>query len=100
MQFTGPAEDRAAIRELMETYADAASRIDKAQWLDCWAPDAEWITSHAEVRGHEALSRTWDDLFATMEAMVFSPCPARSRFRATLPRAAATCAKSPGSKAR
>ncbi|GLK43732.1 MULTISPECIES: nuclear transport factor 2 family protein [Novosphingobium] len=75
MQFTGPAEDRAAIRELMETYADAASRIDKAQWLDCWAPDAEWITSHAEVRGHEALSRTWDDLFATMEAMVFFAMP-------------------------
>lgn len=73
--FSGPAEDRAAIRELMETYADAASRIDKAQWLDCWTPDATWTTIHAEVRGHEALSRTWDDLFTTMDAMVFFAMP-------------------------
>lgn len=73
--FTGPAEDRAAIRELMETYADAASRIDKAQWLDCWMPDAVWITSHAEVQGHAALGRTWDELFAKMDAMVFFAMP-------------------------
>ncbi|MFC3213043.1 nuclear transport factor 2 family protein [Novosphingobium panipatense] len=73
--FSGPPEDRAAIRELLETYADAASRIDKAQWLDCWAPDAEWITSHAQVRGHDELGRTWDDLFTDMDAMIFFAMP-------------------------
>lgn len=71
MAFTGPEADRNAIRDLHATYADAASRIDKAQWLDCWAPDALWVTTMGEVRGHDALSRAWDRLFATMDAMAF-----------------------------
>lgn len=64
-----------AIRELMETYADAASRIDKAQWLTCWTADAVWDMARGEVRGHDALSATWDALFATMDAMAFFAMP-------------------------
>ena len=32
MPFTGLAEDRLAIRELLETYADAVTRCDAAGW--------------------------------------------------------------------
>ena len=32
MPFTGPAEDRLAIRELLETYADAVTRCDAEAW--------------------------------------------------------------------
>ncbi len=48
--------DRAAIRDLLERYADAVFRRDFDQWADCWAQDAEWEilqfrrTGRAEVR--------------------------------------------------
>ncbi|MDR2858692.1 MAG: nuclear transport factor 2 family protein, partial [Novosphingobium sp.] len=42
MPFTGPCEDRLAIRELLETYADAVTRADAAAWGDTWAEDGEW----------------------------------------------------------
>jgi len=70
-RFSGPAADRLAIRELHATYADAASRQDKAQWLACWTEDAVWVSSSGEVTGREALSRRWDELFTTMDALAF-----------------------------
>ena len=33
MGFTGPMEDRLAIRELYDAYADGANRMDRAAWL-------------------------------------------------------------------
>lgn len=75
MTFSGPEVDRMAIRELMECYADAASRIDKAQWLSCWAPDAVWAMRPGEVVGPEALSQTWDMIFASVDALAFYAMP-------------------------
>lgn len=69
--FAGPSADRLAIRDLHAAYADAASRIDKQQWLDCWTSDAVWVTQTGEVRGHAALSQAWDRLFSTMDALAF-----------------------------
>jgi len=73
MAFTGPLEDRIAIRELHETYADAAFRDDAAAWLDCWADDAIWITSFGEVRGKAALATQWEKVGATFAAIGFFP---------------------------
>jgi ketosteroid isomerase-like protein len=42
MAFIGPADDRLAIRELLETYADAVTRCDASDWGACWADDGEW----------------------------------------------------------
>ena len=39
MAFTGPLEDRIAIRELLETYADAVCRVDAEAWGSTWAED-------------------------------------------------------------
>lgn len=73
MTFTGSFEDRTAIRELHETYADAGFRKDGQAWLDCWAEDGVWITSFGEMRGKEALAKQWDMLMATMESLAFFP---------------------------
>ncbi|WP_052223140.1 nuclear transport factor 2 family protein [Novosphingobium malaysiense] len=73
--FTGGARDRMAIRELMECYADASSRMDKQQWLDCWTENCVWHTTAGEVVGKEALSERWDQLFAVMDAMAFFAVP-------------------------
>ena len=42
MPFTGPLEDRIAIREMYDSYADGANRMDRAMWLSVWANDAVW----------------------------------------------------------
>lgn len=46
MPFTGPAEDRLAIRELLETYADAVTRCHADDWAATWAEDAEIGRAH------------------------------------------------------
>ena len=42
MAFTGSFEDRLAIRELMEHYADAVMQRDPEAWGQVWAEDARW----------------------------------------------------------
>ena len=39
MPFTGPLEDRIAIREMYDTYADGANRMDRSTWLGSFAED-------------------------------------------------------------
>ncbi len=52
MSFTGPFEDRLAIRELIEHYADACMQRDANAWAEVWAEDAFW--SLPEFEGLEA----------------------------------------------
>lgn len=42
MAFTGPLEDRLAIRELMSTHAHGVMTQDAAIWSTIWADDASW----------------------------------------------------------
>lgn len=39
MANSGPTEDRLAIREVIENYADAVTRRDGDAWAACWAED-------------------------------------------------------------
>ncbi len=39
---TGPVEDRLAIRELMETFAAGAMRVDVDTWGSTWAEEGSW----------------------------------------------------------
>lgn len=71
MRFSGAEADRIAIRELHATYADAASRQDKQQWLDCFTDEGVWETSMGPFSGKAALAARWDELFATMDAMLY-----------------------------
>ena len=56
MPFTGPIEERNAIRELYDLYADGANRGDRAAWLGCYAEDAVWKTHYFELTGREAMT--------------------------------------------
>ena len=42
MPFTGPLEDRLAIRELMNTHAHGVMLKDAEIWGSVWADDAYW----------------------------------------------------------
>jgi hypothetical protein len=43
MPFSGPAEDRLAIRDLIDAYADAVTRNDGHARASTWAEDGEWL---------------------------------------------------------
>ena len=65
MPFTGPAEDRLAIRELLEAYADAVCRRDADDWGATWADDAEWsLPDYPEIgttKGKPAIVAMWTE---------------------------------------
>jgi len=61
--YSGPIEDRLAIRELLETYADAVNRYDKDLWASLWVEDSHWDLSHypelGVVSGRDAIVDLW-----------------------------------------
>lgn len=71
MAFTGPLEDRIAIRELYDAYADGANRMDKAAWLAAWSEDAVWKTHYFERHGIAAIADQYDELMAPVTAASF-----------------------------
>src|SRR5262245_34861110 len=73
MAFTGPIEDRIAIRELHETYADASFRGDMEQRLGCFIEDCICTNSFGEMRGKAQLRAMWDQMFSELDALAFFP---------------------------
>ncbi|GGB93445.1 hypothetical protein GCM10011494_09820 [Novosphingobium endophyticum] len=71
MAFTGPVEDRLAIRELYGTYSDASWRGDREQWVSCFAPEGRWSSHLFDATGHDALRETWDGLWKDWETVAF-----------------------------
>ena len=71
MPFTGPIEDRIAIRELYDAYADGANRMDRAAWLAPWAEDAVWKTHYFEQNGIAAIGEKYDELMAPVSTTSF-----------------------------
>lgn len=71
MAFTGPIEDRLAIRDLYDSYADGANRGDRAAWLGCWSEDAYWWTHYFEHNGREAIGSQYDQLMANVKQTIF-----------------------------
>lgn len=62
MGFTGSVEDRLAIRELYDAYADSGSRSDRQAWLDCFADDARWKTHYFDLQGKDAIAAKYDEI--------------------------------------
>ena len=79
MVFTGPAEDRLAIRELLETYADAVTRCDAAAWGATWAEDAEWsLPDYPEIgttSGRAAIVAMWVEAMKHYPGIIFQAWP-------------------------
>ena len=63
MAFSGPLEDRLAIRELLDTYADAVERVDADAWGQTWAEESEWsMPDYPEfptTNGRAAITALW-----------------------------------------
>ena len=71
MNFTGPLEDRIAIRELCDQYCDGAMCRDMEIWGDAWAEDAEWVRSDATVKGRDAIVASCLTLMESFSTGIF-----------------------------
>jgi uncharacterized protein (TIGR02246 family) len=63
MPFSGPIEDRLAIRELMDIYADAVNQRDATLWGSTWTEDSSWklpvIPGMENVNGKDNIISAW-----------------------------------------
>lgn len=73
--YTGPLEDRLAIRELHEIYADGVVRIDAETWGSVWAEDAHWNLMGHTVDGKAAIVEMWKGAMGGLEAVSFQCVP-------------------------
>lgn len=74
--FTGPMEDRLAIRELHEVYGDGVVRFDAETWGSVWADDADWDFMGMELKGRDAIVEVWLGAMANFDAVSFQCVPA------------------------
>lgn len=79
MPFTGPAEDRLAIRELLDAYADAVTRCDAEAWAATWAQEAEWsLPDYPEIgttKGRDAIVAMWVEAMKGFPGIMFEAWP-------------------------
>lgn len=71
MAFSGPIEDRLAIRELYGTYGDASVRESLEDWLDCWTDNAEWHSHIFTRKGKPELREQWEALWVNFDRVAF-----------------------------
>lgn len=79
MPFSGPTEDRLAIRELLDIYADAVTRCDADAWGSTWADDAEWsLPDYPEIgttKGRAAIVAMWIEAMKAYPGIMFEAWP-------------------------
>lgn len=79
MPYSGPFEDRLAIRELLEAYADAVTRRDPEAWGATWAEDGEWsLPDYPELgttKGREAVVAMWIEAMKAYPGIMFEAWP-------------------------
>lgn len=79
MPYTGPSEDRLALRELLETYADAVTRRDPRDWGATWAENAEWsLPDYPEIgttKGRAAIVAMWTEAMKAYPGIMFEAWP-------------------------
>jgi uncharacterized protein (TIGR02246 family) len=71
MAFSGPIEDRLAIRELYDTYGDGSTSGDVETFLSCWAEDGQWQTHLFTRTGTVELREQWDMLWTGFDKVAF-----------------------------
>lgn len=79
MPFTGPFEDRLAIRDLLDDYSDAVTQRDADAWGATWAEDAEWsLPDYPEIgttKGREAIVAMWKAAMENYPGIMFQAWP-------------------------
>lgn len=73
--FSGPIEDRLAIRELHDSYCDAVLRTDPDDWGSLWTEDAVWSLMGTEVVGRENIVKLWVGAMGRFDSVSFLGTP-------------------------
>jgi len=73
--FSGPIEDRLAIRELHDSYCDAVLRTDPDDWGSLWTEDAVWSLMGTEVVGRENIVKLWVGAMGRFDSVSFLEIP-------------------------
>ncbi len=80
MGFSGPLEDRIALRDLLDSYADAVCRHDAAAWAATWADDCQWeLPGFGAFSGKAAVIDTWTAAMQGFPGLVFQAWPGAMR---------------------
>lgn len=74
--FSGPIEDRLAIRELHETYGLGVVLHDAEIWGSVWAQDAHWDFMGTKLDGREAIVALWQQAMDPLDSVSFQCVPA------------------------
>jgi ketosteroid isomerase-like protein len=76
MPFSGPVEDRLALRELHDAYGDAVFRFDAEAWGANWAEDAVWNLMGQDIVGRDAIVGLWKQAMGQFSQVSFFSQPA------------------------
>lgn len=71
MAFTGPREDREAIRDLYASYSDASACADVDQFLSCFVENGQWNTHIFSRCGKAELRAQWNELWTGFDKVGF-----------------------------
>lgn len=79
MAFEGSVEDRLAIRELLEAYADAVCMVDPLAWGNTWAEDGVWeLPDYPEIGkivGKANIVTAWKAAMTQYPGVIFIATP-------------------------
>ena len=64
-------EDRLALRELHDRYADAVFQRDAEAWGATWAEDAVWNLSGSDVSGRDVIIGAWKQAMSQFAFVAF-----------------------------
>ena len=75
MSSSNEVSDQFAIRNLIETYADAVFRRDAEAWGATWAQDATWHLMGNTVAGRAAIVGAWSEAMKGFKFVAFFSQP-------------------------
>ena len=75
MSSSNEVSDQFAIRNLIETYADAVFRRDAEAWGATWAQDATWHLMGNTVAGRPAIVGAWSEAMKGFKFVAFFSQP-------------------------
>ena len=82
--FTGPVEDRAAIRDLIDTYTDAVYQRNPTAWADTWAEDGVWTLGSDDTQGKVAITEAWKKAMEGIAFVAFTAHPGMIKVHGSL----------------